>query len=988
MKKTTLSLVMAVLCLIFTANAQQNHYLRGKVITADQQPLPGATVKHNNTTALTNQQGLFEINTTALEGIINVSYTGYKSKETNFKNISEPLIITLEEDNSNLKEVEINAGYYAVKEKERTGNITRITAATIEKQPVNNPLLALQGRVAGMEIIQASGIPGAGVKVQIRGQNSLSNGNDPLYIVNGVPFPSTSMSSATINVSVLSQANPLSVINPSDIESIEILKDADATAIYGSRGANGVVLITTKTGKAGDVKFNVNLYQGIGDIERRIKLLNTEQYIEMRKEGFKNDGTTPSASAYDINGTWDQTRYTDWQDVIFGGTANTTNAQLSLSGGSQQTTFLLSGNYYRETSVFPGDKKYQKKSSLLSVNHQSLDQKLKITVSANYNIENNALPTSDITASIRLAPNAPAALTADGKLNWENGTFRNNPLVPVFKKYDADTYHLGASTNIRYCIIKDLEISAVVAYSKVQRTELSTNPLSASDPTQALTANNRTANYYDSSNQTINVEPQISWTKNMATGKLSILLGTTIQNNEASNQLIQGTGYVNDGLLDNIAAAATIRTSSAFSSVYRYLSVYGRLNYSLKDKYFLNITGRRDGSSRFGPASRYGNFGAIGAAWIFSNESFLKEKLPFLSFGKLRASYGITGNDQIGDYTYLDRWSPTSNPYQGAAALTIGSIFNPNFEWETNKKAEVSIQLGFFNDKLNLTSTYFRNRSSNQLINYSLAPSVGFPSVAKNFPATIQNSGLEFELSSSLVQHKDFKWSLSANLSIPGNKLVAFPEIEKTTYTNTYIVGQSLNIIKTLESTGVDPNTGLYTFTDFDGSNSVNSPADRQRFRTLGQRYSGGLHNLISYNRLELDISFQFVNQIGRNAITNNAPGTFNNQPDIVLRRWQTQGDITDIQKYSAATSTLTHSYASAYGELAIGNASYIKLRNVTVSYKMPEKILKSIGAKNAKIYLQGQNLFTITNYLGLDPESVNLLPPLRMLTAGFQLTF
>lgn len=989
MKKTTLSLVMASLCLIFTAKAQQTHTLKGKVTTSDQQPLPGATVKHNKTTALTNQQGRFEISTDTQEGIINVSYTGYKSKEINFKNISEPLIITLEEDNSNLKEVEINAGYYTVKDKERTGNITRITAATIEKQPVNNPLLALQGRVAGMEIIQASGIPGSGVKVRIRGQNSLSSGNDPLYIVNGVPFPSASMSSSTLNLAVLSQASPLSVINPSDIESIEILKDADATAIYGSRGANGVVLITTKTGKAGATKFDVNFYQGMGDVAQRMKLLNTEQYIEMRKEGFKNDGTTPPASAYDINGTWDQSRYTDWQEILFGGTANSTNAQVSVSGGSQQTTFLLSGNYYRETNVFPGNKRYKKNSSLLNVNHQSTDQKFKLAASVNYNIENNALPTVDIATSIRLAPNAPVALTPDGQLNWENGTFRNNPLIGFFKKYNADAYNLGASTNLRYEVFKDLVITTMVGYSKVQRTELSTNPLSATDPSQALTANNRTANYYDSSNQTINIEPQISWTQNIAAGKLNVLIGTTLQNNETHNQLIQGTGYINDGLLENIAAASTTNVRSAYTSVYRYLSIYARLNYSLQEKYFINITGRRDGSSRFGPASRYGNFGAVGAAWIFSNDDFVKNKLSFLSFGKLRVSYGLTGNDQVGDYNYLENWSPAANPYQGTAALTLGRIFNPNFEWETNKKAEISLQLGFFEDKFKLTSTYFRNRSSNQLVFAPLSPSVGFPGVLRNLPATIQNTGLELELSTNPIQNKNFKWSISANLSIPRNKLVSFPGIEKTaSYAELYIVGQPLSIIKTLESTGVNPSTGQYTFTDFDGSGTISTPGDLQRFKILGQKYSGGLQNTFTYKNFELNLNFQFVNQLGRNAITNNAPGSLNNQPDIVLRRWQNPGDITDIQKYTAGASALTHTYANAFGDLGIGNSSFLKLKNAAISYQMPGKILKTIRAKNAKVYLQGQNLFTITHYLGLDPESLNLTPALRMLTAGFQLTF
>ncbi|MBB5437728.1 TonB-linked SusC/RagA family outer membrane protein [Pedobacter sp. AK017] len=963
--------------------------VHGSVVDDQNQPLSGAIVKikGSNNAISTNSKGEFTLTNVNEEAILVISYVGFETKEVPAK--TELGIIKLISSTDKLKEVEVNAGYYTVKSRERTGNITQISAKTIEQQPVNNPLLALQGRVPGVEIIQASGVPGAGVRVRIRGQNSLSNGNDPLYVVNGVPFPSTSMSSTTINIAVLPGASPLSVINPNDIESIEILKDADATAIYGSRGANGVILITTKKGKAGDLNFNVNFAQGAGNIAQRLNLLNTEQYIEMRKEAFKNDGTTPGASAYDVNGTWDQTRYTDWQEELMGGTANTTNAQLSISGGSQNTTFLISGNYYRETNVFPGDKKYQRKSSMFNINHHSANQKFKISASANLNIENNSLPTTDIALGMRLAPNAPAALTPDGKLNWENGTFRNNPLIGLFKKYNADTYNFGASSTMSYEIAKNLNVQTAIGYNRMQRAEVSTNPLSATDPLQALTANNRTANYYDSSNQTLSVEPQVSWNKSLSFGKLSILIGTTIQQNQAQNQLIQGTGYVNDGLLENKAAAATVKVDNAYSSVYRYLSVYGRLNYSFKDRYYLNITGRRDGSSRFGPESRYGNFGALGLAWIFSDENFLKNNFSFLSYGKLRASYGLTGNDQVGDYAYLDTWSPNTNPYQAQPALSLGRIFNPNLEWETNKKAEISLELGFFKNKLNLTSTYFRNRSSNQLIFYPLAPSVGFPSIQRNLAATIQNTGLEFELSATPLQYKNFKWTASINLSVPRNKLAEFPGIEKaTSFSLNYIIGQSMNISKVLESKGVDPQTGLYTFTDFDGSNTISNPGDRRKVIFVGQRYSGGIQNSISYKRLELDFFFQFVKQNGRNAIVNSAPGTFTNQLDIVLRRWQQPDDVTDIQKYSAATSTLTHTYASSLGELGISDASYLKLKNIALGYRIPDKILKSIGAKNAKAYLQGQNLFTITNYLGLDPESVNFLPPLRMVTAGFQITF
>lgn len=1005
MKQRLPAIVLAALCLNFPVRAQQpgqqtstKSTTTGKVISAsNQEPLPGAIIKITNTndqtrsnqTLVTNDRGEFTL--TLPDGTYNLSlhYLSYKAKTLTIQiPLNQPLIISLDTDEQTLQEVEINAGYYTVKDRERTGSISRVGAETIGKQPVSNPLAALIGRMPGVNIQQQTGVPGGGFAVRIRGRNSITNGNDPLYIINGVPFPSSTLSSSNINALIVPAANPLSAINPSDIESIEVLKDADATAIYGSRGANGVVLITTKQGKPGVMRVDLNYNQGLGQVTRKMNLLNTEQYLEMRKEAFSNDNLNPETNDYDVNGTWDKNRYTDWQEELIGGTAGSLNANFSLSGGNTITNFLLTGGYNKENLVYPGNNRYGKKSALLSINQTPENQKFKIYSAASYSNESSHLPPQDLTYAITLAPNAPATYTPEGELNWENGTF-GNPLSHLKKLYKANTGTLNANSSLSYGILSGLELSARIGYSRMQRDEIQTTPLTSANPAWGYTSVNRESLYADNWTETWTMEPQLSWTRSVKGNRLNIMAGTTVQQNILHMQTVQGSGYVSDGLLENIAAATTLRVQNSVHNIYRYLSVYGRLNYALRERYFINLTGRRDGSTRFGSENKYADFGALGLAWLFSNEGIIKDRLHLLSFGKLRLSYGTTGNDQIGDYNYLELWNPTTNPYQGGSALYPLRLQNPAYAWEVNKKFEAAIELGFFKDKLRFNTAYYRNRSSNQLVRYTIAPSTGFPNILANLPATVQNTGWEFEVSATPLRSRALHWTASFNLSIPKNKLVAFPGLETSTYSTTYELGKPLNIIKTLQSEGVDPNTGVYKFVDFDGSGSVSNPGDRKVIKILDPEYAGGVQNTITYKGFELDIFFQFVRQIGRTVNTGTAPGGFTNQPIEVLNRWRKSGDIADFQRYTITTASLPYLYGVTYGDLAIGDASYIRLKNFSLAYTIPGNKISKLGLKNARVYLQGQNVLTLTNYSGLDPETQGLvLPPLKMITAGLQISF
>lgn len=902
------------------------------------------------------------------------------------------LNIQMQEDETSLREVKINAGYYSVKESERTGSIAKITSKDIEKQPVTNMLAAMQGRMAGVSITQTTGVAGGGFEIQIRGQNSLRpDGNRPLYIINGVPYASDPVGfSATASV-MPTLSSPLNNLNPGDIESIEVLKDADATAIYGSRGANGVVLITTKKGKAGKTTFTANYSNGFGKVTRFMDLMNTEQYLQIRKEAFANDGYKKyPASAYEINGTWDQTRTTDWQKVLTGGTSTITNLQSSVSGGNEQTQFIINGNYGKETTVFPGNFGYNKGNVRINLNHTSEDKKFGITFSAGYTVQDNNQPSTDLTTiSRKLAPNAPALYDAEGNLNWENSTWEN-PLSNLNGKSLSKTYDFVANTILSYQLPYHLELKSSFGYTDLKHTESSTFPSTIYNPAYGLGSEFSSLFTNTTSRQSWIVEPQINWHTVIGQGKIAVLLGSTF--NEVSGQqlVLAGEGFTSNSLIYDLASASTVTIMSSSATQYKYHAFFGRANFSWQDRYFVNVTGRRDGSSRFGPGNKFANFGAVGAAWLFS-KSFISERATsFLSFGKLRASYGTTGSDQIGDYQYLDTYSSSGNPYQGIVGLEPTRLFNPDFGWESNKKFEVAAELGFFNDRIFLTAGWFRNTSSSQLVGIPLPGTTGFSSIQANLDASVQNDGIELTLRTVNFQRKDFGWSSNFNISVLKNKLLRFPDLESSTYASKYVIGSPLNIVKVYHFTGLDPTTGVYQFEDFNGDGRLSAKDDKQYLRDLNSDFYGGLQNQLHYKGVQLDFLFQFVKQLNYNsASTLGLPGSRNNQTTDVLARWQNPGDTGPFQQYSTGANAAVANAFTKYKEsdATISDASYIRLKNVALSYQLPPIWLKDVVCK---LNIQTQNLLTLTSYRGADPEfkTRGVLPPLKIVTTGVQFIF
>ncbi|MFH6972931.1 SusC/RagA family TonB-linked outer membrane protein [Flavobacterium petrolei] len=970
---------------------KQQNQISG-TITDGTSPLPGVTIsikgKRNNTVS-SNFNGQYTLTATATDTLM-VSFIGFKSTIVPI-NGRKTVNIQLQEDITSLQEVHVNAGYYTVKESERTGSISKITAKDIETQPVNNPLAAMQGRMSGVNIIQSTGIPGGGFNIQIRGINSIrSDGNEPLYVVNGLPYSSQSLGDSTIaSTAILGVTNPLNNLNPADIESIVVLKDADATAIYGSRGANGVVLITTKKGKAGETKFNINASTTVGKITRTIDLMHTPQYLAMRAEAFSNDGITQYPDdAYDSNGTWDQNRYTDWKKELIGGTAFINNVQTSISGGNPNTQYLLSGTYRKETTVFPGESYYRKGAAHSSITHKSDNKRFYLNFSADYSSDKNTLPGRDLTANAyALAPNAPALYDAAGNLNWEHGTF-NNPLAYLQATYLNSMQNLIANTLLTYKVLPDLELKTSLGYNNTSVSQSYTRPTSMFNPFDNST--HEASLYLNTGNgKSWIFEPQLSYEKRWGKTAMNFLIGTTFQNQKTTQLAQSGSGFTTDALINNLDAAARVSVLNHRVVEYNYTAGFARLNLNFKEKYFINLTGRRDGSSRFGPQNRFANFAAIGVAWLVSNESFLKNN-GVLSFAKFRGSYGITGNDQIGDYQYLDTYEVSRYLYDGVIGLTPARLFNPNFGWETNKKIEVAIELGFLNDNIFLTVAYFKNRSASQLVGVPLPGTTGFASIQSNLDATVQNTGFELELRTVNFRKKDFSWTTTLNLTVPKNKLMAFPNLESSTYANSLVVGESLFIKKVFNYTGIDPDSGAYTFQDYNGDGQITFDSDRQKITDTAPQYYGGFGNQLSYKNWGFDFLFQYVRQQGKNYLySSSLAGTVTNQPVEIGNHFPINGTGAIAQQYTTGdnSAVVDAFYNFIESDAAFSDASFIRLKSVNLSYTIPSEWSKTF---TGRVYLQTQNLFTFTHYRGADPEnqSTTTVPPLRQFTLGFQLGF
>ena len=941
----------------------------GKVTNQSEQPLSGVTVsvKGTNRMTATDNQGNFTIEVGSGQVLV-FTYIGYSVQEQVVGN-RKTIDVILGESISQLDLVKIQ-GYGTTTQRLATGNIATINAETIAQQPVTNPLQAISGRIAGVQITQSNGLPGSSISIQIRGRNSIAASNNPLFIIDNVPFVADNITGG----GQITNISPLNIFSPNDIESISILKDADATAIYGSRAANGVVLITTKSGKAGKSKLDVNVSRGYSSAARMPQLMSTAEYLQMRRDAFANAGVTPTVTNAPDLLKWDQNVDNDILKWYQGNTADLWDAAATFSGGDQQTQFLLSGNFHNENTIFSNDDIYRRGNVHFSLNHASQNEKLKIKFSGIYATDKNKIQNAGASTTINVAivvPNYPI-YDASGNYNWESNLTNYYAQANAYLKSATENYNLNL--NASYQITKYLQFVANLGYSRLINNNKPVSPASSKNPasTNALGS----TFFQTSASSTYIVEPQLNYKLELFSGKLSVLVGSTLQSRVGESSFTAINNYLNDLYIESLNAGTVLSISST-ESKYKFLSVFSRLNYNWKDRYILNASVRRDGSSRFGPHRHFGNFTSIGGAWLFGNESFIKDKTKWFSYGKLRGSYGSTGSDGIGDYGYLSLYTSTGD-YGTQKAIVPGQIANDNFRWESTNKLEIGLELGFFSDRLLLNTSWYRNRSGNQLVSYPLAGTTGFSSYIANLPAVVENKGWEFELNTQNIKGREVTWNSAFNLTVAKNQLFSFPNIEQTSYANTQVIGKPLNLFLGYQLAGIDPNTGIPSFVDINSNGAITTNSsyngrggDRIYVGTTDPQWFAGINNSIVWKGLQLDVFFHYTKQKGYNLFAQqnrfNSFGTLQNGFAAYLDYWKSPGDLSQIPKPFATTNTALGQYSSS--DQTFSDASYLRLKTLALNYKLPSSWLRSIGMVNTQIFAIGQNLWTVTDFDGGDPE-------------------
>ncbi len=956
--------------------------IRGRVVDERGDAVSGVTVKikDTNTATATDADGMFQFK--GIEDGSVLLFSGTNVEDYTFRiTDNKDLIIRLKTKIGKLDEVQVIA-YGSTTQRMNTGNVSKISSSVIERQPVANPVAALQGRAAGVFVTTQNGMPGGNVSVQIRGKGSINAGTDPLYVIDGVPFGSTPLSNGfnVLSTGINGAISPLNSINPSDIESIEILKDADATAIYGSRAANGVVLITTKKGKAGKTRFDVSVYTGFNEVSAFPAMLGLSDYLRLRREGFTNDNVLPTTSnAYDLL-VWDTTKGTDWADYILGGRASVTNVQLSVSGGNEQTNFRIGGNYRKEGTVLPGHEVYQRGGAHFVLQHQTSDHKFQVTLKSSYSTDDNNLLASSVFSILTLPPNLPMYDQA-GNYNW-TGINDVNPAAVLKQTSNSKAKNLLTNLLLQYDFGKGVRFKTSIGYQTIDLDQVMLFPKATINP---LIGSESTAHYGDNRNSVFSIEPQLEYTHSFQYSTFSVLTGAAFQNNVREGSLVTGKNYSNENLLAFAGAAGTISATNSYSQ-YKYASLFSRVHYDYKEKYLLNVNFRRDGSSRFGPGKRFGNFGSVGAAWVFNREVFFKD-ISFVSYGKLRASFGLTGNDLIPGYQYLSTYGTNGTNYQGVTGLAPTRTANANFGWESNRKFEAALEAGFLKNRILFNLVYYQHRSGNQLIDYPLPYTSGpFGSYLANLPALIENRGWEFDFTTTVIRNEKISLSVTGNISLPKNELLKYPGLASSSFAYTYVIGEDLSIRKTLHFTGINTQTGLPEYEDVNKDGVVSLPGDYVIAGKTSPDYYGGFGTEFRYKQFELSLFFQYSKQFATGSST--IAGTRSNKFAIAMSRWQKPGDITTIGK---AAVTVTSAYTNlAQSDAVFYNATYLRFKNISAAYQLPTRIISRLKLQQIRFYLEAQNLFTWRRQGNLyDPETANTgIAPMKTIAAGIQLNF
>jgi len=971
--------------------------IKGVITEESGEPLPGATimVKGTNIGTVTDLDGAYTITIpdNIENPVLEFSFIGFSPQEVVVGTQTE-IYVTLSDNLASLNEVVV-IGYGAVKKSDLTGAVSSVKASEIQQTPITSIDQGLVGRASGVMVTQTSGMPGAVASIRIRGSSSLQGGNEPLYVIDGFPVYSGAGFGETGGNARMSG---LSTINPADIESIEILKDASATAIYGARAANGVVLITTKSGKEGRDQVTFDAYYGVQKVVQKIDVMNAYDYATLVNEAYTNDGLSPVYGADKMAELQANPKGTDWQEEIFRA-APVQNYQLSFSGGDKKTNYAVSGNYFNQEGVIinSGFKRYSGRVNIA----RNISNKFK--VGTNFNVSktmSNAVPTD-----------------AGGSGGVVTGAMKFNPILPVYSNQELGIYTQVNSPGIIYpnpvaSALEQVRESAMLRvlgnifgeYEFVPNlvgkvsfgTDLVNTKFDTFIPTSIFESNGiakATVNGGYTTNW-LN-ENTLSWNKKISDlHSVSLLGGITFQKNFYESLMASSQDFVNNSLEENALGSGSVYNQPGSSKTeWSLVSYLGRVNYNFNEKYLLSLNGRIDGSSRFGDNNKYAFFPSGALAWRAIEEDFIQNMNVFSNL-KARISYGVTGNQEIGLYNSLPTLTNTTYTIGGALATGFypNSIPNPNLRWEKTSQFDFGLDFGFFDERLRFTTDYYFKKTIDLIYNVAVPFVSGFGSSLQNI-GSIQNQGVELMIGADILAQTELKWTSSFNISFNRNKVLelggeSYKDVGggdghlKTGSVHRLIVGQPIGLFYGYVSDGIIQNAeelaagpvgptnwiGGRRYLDISGPNGVpdgvvNATYDRAIIGDPNPDFFGGFTNTISYKGFELNAFTQFsygADIFNYNAMELELPSGGQNVYSDLVNRW-TPNNPSDV--YPKATTNRSAVFSDVFME----DGSYLKIKTLTLGYTFPASEIKALSG--LKLYITGQNLFTFTNYSGYDPE-------------------
>jgi TonB-dependent starch-binding outer membrane protein SusC len=959
--------------------------------TGEVMPSVNVVIKGTSIGVATDNAGKYTIEVPSPALILQFSFIGYQTIEVTVGNQTN-IDMALKSNVTEMEELVV-IGYQTKRKKDITGAISSISGGSIASAPVKDVLTAMQGRASGVQVISNSGAPGDGVTVRVRGFSSLNSGNDPLYVIDGIPVESTTMS--TLNAYDNHGLNPLSDINPADIESIEILKDASSSSIYGSRAANGVVLITTKRGHEGKPTVTLSGQVGYSKLPRELSVLNAAQWRDIVIDSYKNldyynGATTPTEPHWTAIDSLNPMNSgdIDWQKLMYR-TAKQYEANFSVQGGNADSKYAFSTSLLDQDGILISSN-YTRITSRLNTDFKVSDR-LKIGQSISYShgitdrVSAGGTGNYSLVQSILVRPPVYSLTYPDGSpIYYFNG--KRNPVYLA-----KECTHLNTANRIignqflEFIILKGLKFKSSESVDFTAMKEDEFYPT-----TVDYRAGYNVGKVRSIGNLTWSVENYLTYDKSFTSyHHFSALAGVSTQSWKRETTGLDGTYFTSDNLI-TLNGAGTISNQAVNTTTEHSLaSFFGRLSYNYKGKYLIETNLRADGSSRFGKNNRYGFFPSASAAWRFSDETFMKNQ-NIITDGKIRFSAGQTGNEAIGDYTSQGTFAIGTNylDYSGAAPTVMP---NADLTWETTTQYDLGLDISMFNNRISLSADAYFKRTTDLLFDVPIPETTGFSSTTQNL-GDIDNKGIEVVLSGD-NNLGNLRWNTSFNISFNKNVIKSLP---KDLLTNGYIQNGSFHILEEGKSignfygwkalgvyasdasnvnsvrngsaTGKVFQGGDIIWDDVNGDDVIDA-SDKQIIGNAQPLFIGGFMNDFSYKNFSLNIFFQFSYGNDIYSYLNyqrNMVFAYNNVSTDALRRWRKQGDITD---YPRPIRNDPNQNDSRISSRWVEDGSYLRLKSITFSYDLPEEILTRLKMQGIKLYVTGQNLITWTHYTAYDPE-------------------